>query len=79
MIMLHVHVLVHFFEPVFALLLLLAPLDQAARRLALDPVRHRRKDDKEPEKPLRAHLWAESACGPPAFEGVKIHRVLGGK
>jgi hypothetical protein len=32
---------------------------------------------------LRAHLWAESAYGPPAFEtppkpdtGVKIHRVL---
>lgn len=60
---LHVHVLVHFFEPVFALLLLLPPLHQAARRLALDPVRDRRKDDEEPEKALRAHLRGERARG----------------
>jgi len=56
MIMLHVHVLVHFFEPVFALLLLLAPLHQASCGLALDPIRHRRKDNKQTKEPLGAHL-----------------------
>eukprot|EP00613_Pedinella_sp_CCMP2098_P001432 CAMPEP_0171617042 /NCGR_PEP_ID=MMETSP0990-20121206/13864_1 /TAXON_ID=483369 /ORGANISM="non described non described, Strain CCMP2098" /LENGTH=193 /DNA_ID=CAMNT_0012181477 /DNA_START=256 /DNA_END=837 /DNA_ORIENTATION=- len=52
---LHVHVLVHLVEPVFAVQLLLAPLQEAPRRLPLDAVRDGGEDDEEAEEALAVH------------------------